>query len=423
MGVCESKDCCAGGESSDGQLVVPEPSVSVLSQVKEHPEPAEHNFAKAEAPIDNGATARVAVQQVTASKFAFEVHGATLTISNHVGKMNPYAVVSLDGSKVLQTEPHVGGHKNPVWNEGRFVAQSMPDEMRVEIWRTNMVRSPVLCGSTTIPISDDMGSLKILKFELTRRRKRDMFSHHRDAVSCGHVILSLEAISSQLEVTVPQRASKMGLGQEFDTMVRILSAKDGSDGGSPTANNARSISLKDNNELDKLSDDGDDEEHENAAPMLPSPSVRSSPARGFEATSLIGSWKCVDTQNLGEFLAKQGVGTFQRKIALGMKWPKWEFVVEGSSIIFNNHSAIGLIREVITLDEEYEWVDGQKNKFSCITTWAGSSQGGVLRTKRTGTLGSYSEERRLVDDKLDLHIDNPGVGSWFSRSFVREAES
>eukprot|EP00927_Polykrikos_kofoidii_P060941 TRINITY_DN55839_c0_g1_i1.p1 TRINITY_DN55839_c0_g1~~TRINITY_DN55839_c0_g1_i1.p1 ORF type:complete len:444 (-),score=57.63 TRINITY_DN55839_c0_g1_i1:54-1385(-) len=442
MGSCESKTFCKGGQNDDLEVVVSEqttleaPIKEVTAEQPVAPKKTELCFDKDALFVEPNIlpslpkqTHQAIVSEPLISKhnvtykLAFEVHGATLKRSfKNVGKMDPYAVVTVDGSKVLQTKPHVKGHKNPEWTEGRVVMETMPREMRVEVWRNNMLQKKVLCGSTTIPLSDDMGHLKHIKFSLRKRRRKDPFSRSKEDEQTGSVDLSLEAICNQPEIAASSQSTvatrDVPLGQELDKLVRVVDYACGTN--TSPCSNAHTIVLENSG---YFSNDEDGEEQDQQLNDAESrPSERSNPEPGFEPTVLIGSWKCVDTQNMEDFLIKSGIGMFQRKIALAAKWPTFEFIIDGRLIILNNHSAIGIIREEIALDQEYEWVDGKKNKFSSFSTWTSDSNGGVLLTKRTGVIGSYTEERRVVGDKLDLVINNPSLDASFSRSFVREPE-
>merc|ERR1712151_1067522 len=105
---------------------------------------------------------------------------------------------------------------------------------------------------------------------------------------------------------------------------------------------------------------------------------------------------------------KSGVGKFQIGIAKAAKWPYWEFVAAQDTLVFVNHSAIGVIREDIPLDMEYKWTDGKKAIWTCKATWSKTEGGGVLMiTRKSATGGSYVEERRVSDHSLEFVLKNP----------------
>jgi hypothetical protein len=113
------------------------------------------------------------------------------------------------------------------------------------------------------------------------------------------------------------------------------------------------------------------------------------------------------------------VGVFQRKIAKAAKWPRWEYNMNGESLVFVNHSAIGDLREDLSIGEEYTWRDGHGNAMTCMADWHSSPEGGTLLISRSGALGSYTEERCVTGDRLDFTLTS-GSGAAWGRSFVRE---
>merc|ERR1712194_158355 len=146
----------------------------------------------------------------------------------------------------------------------------------------------------------------------------------------------------------------------------------------------------------------------------------SRPASAFPANALMGSWTCVATQGLDEFLIASGAGMFQRKIAGAAKWPAWDFAADGDKIVFVNHSAIGDIREELPLGKEYDWVDGKSNKWLCEATWTATDDGGTLVVSRKGSPGDYSEERKVTGDKLEFTLSNSKCGASWGRTFSRD---
>jgi len=125
------------------------------------------------------------------------------------------------------------------------------------------------------------------------------------------------------------------------------------------------------------------------------------------------SWTCVATTGLEEFLKHTGIGAFQRKLAMAARWPSWEFKVTEGNIHFLNHSAMGDLHEDIRLDgEPYQWRDGRGNLMSCTASWEKTADGGILRVSRTGTIATYSEERRVEGDTLTFSLTNADGATW-----------
>eukprot|EP00435_Cladocopium_sp_Y103_P015709 s243_g3.t2 len=134
---------------------------------------------------------------------------------------------------------------------------------------------------------------------------------------------------------------------------------------------------------------------------------------------LLGTWKCVDTWGLDEFLKTNGVGMLQRKLAASAKWPNWDFIRTERGIRFVNHSMLGDLVEDIDLTEEYASKDGQGNLAKCRAEWLTVRDGGMLRTRKMGDLGDWIEERKVTDDRLEFVLTQQKNGSKWGRSFVR----
>lgn len=138
---------------------------------------------------------------------------------------------------------------------------------------------------------------------------------------------------------------------------------------------------------------------------------------------LLGSWKCVATTGLEDFLKSQGVGVFQRKMALAARWPTWDFIAEDSSkaVKFINHSAVGDLKELMLLDgTEYNIKDGHGNPLACSSSWQPAIGGGILKTIRSGAMGSYTEERCVDGDTLEFVLKQSDDSLSWGRSFVRK---
>jgi hypothetical protein len=142
---------------------------------------------------------------------------------------------------------------------------------------------------------------------------------------------------------------------------------------------------------------------------------------GSSSEALVGSWTCIATNGLEEFLKKTGVGAFQRKLAMAARWPSWDFTLESDRVKFVNHSALGDLHEEILLDgSSYQWKDGRGNPLTCTARWMPTADGGILTISKSGALGRYSEERRVTGDTLVFVLTNEDGASW-GRTFQRAA--
>ncbi|OLP92015.1 putative phenylalanine--tRNA ligase beta subunit [Symbiodinium microadriaticum] len=136
--------------------------------------------------------------------------------------------------------------------------------------------------------------------------------------------------------------------------------------------------------------------------------------------SLLGSWACVDTWGLEDFLKGNGVGMMERMIATKAKWPRWEFCRSEDHILFLNHAMVGVLKEEMFLDREYQQTDGRGNVWASRAEWVAESDGAcVLRTSRTGKMGAFVEERRIKGETLEFTLKQASGLSW-GRSFRRE---
>jgi len=140
-----------------------------------------------------------------------------------------------------------------------------------------------------------------------------------------------------------------------------------------------------------------------------------------ERPNFHGSWVCIATWGLDEFLKAAGISYVQRCAAAKASWPSWDFEQDEDSIKFCNHTMMGDISEVFTVGgPEYIAVDGRKQKIRSNATWEGSN---CLLILRDGPQGKF-QERRLINEKGELHFTLTGKEagtehSW-GRSFVRK---
>mmetsp|Transcript_129202 Transcript_129202/g.257974 ORF Transcript_129202/g.257974 Transcript_129202/m.257974 type:complete len:376 (-) Transcript_129202:82-1209(-) len=325
-------------------------------------------------------------------KFTLILHGAHLDRSfAKVGWMDPYALVIVNGEEVERTAPHKGAHKEPHWNVAHtWSAAEVPDNVKVAIWDKNNFHRDVFCGSVTVPCSMDMGDQAEKGFTLTKREE-----------PTGVLTLTLKVEGGDTQEEQPNLDRRtISLGMELDALVEFSRPRSRS------------------NTLVQLQEFGD--EADMATPITRKLSKKIDDSGGEIAPSLIGSWKCVETHGLEDFLKATGVGVFQRKIALAAKWPGWEYKVVDKKLLFINHSAIGDLEETTKLGEEYDWKDGHKNPFKCLATWANNDKGGVLTIKRTGAVGNYQEIRVVNGDTLDFSLIHEKSGVTWGRKFARE---
>jgi len=110
------------------------------------------------------------------------------------------------------------------------------------------------------------------------------------------------------------------------------------------------------------------------------------------SVSLEGLWTCTNTWGLSAFLKHSGVNLLKRKAAESAPWPSWEYQQSGNNIVFINHSAMGKLREDITVNgQTYTTVDGWKQTITCRATW----ESGSLVIEKDGPQGKFREERTI----------------------------
>jgi len=137
---------------------------------------------------------------------------------------------------------------------------------------------------------------------------------------------------------------------------------------------------------------------------------------------LHGKWKCVGTHGMDEFLKAMNIGRLQRLAAKNAPWPSWEFAFDGNEVRFTNFSAMGEIRENITIGTPYTSVDGWKREINCKAMW----EEAVLVVIKTGPEGNFREER-WVDEKTEqlrfklskLDTNQAPSGAEWGRTFER----
>lgn len=329
--------------------------------------------------------------------FTLQLHGAHIMRSvARFGWMDPYAVIAIDGNEVGRTAPKRWAHKDPKWESSfSWSFGAIPGSIKISVWDKNRFHLDKLCGSVTIPLGVDMGQLERKEFLITKKE-----------TTRGFVILTLSVLVDKpgaLEhPTTPM--SQKSLGMEMDHVVSWSQGSERLGASSPQI---------------RLVEDGRRQSICNA-------SIERSPSKvlAFDdrksASALLGSWKCIATRDLDEFLKATGVSIFQRKIAKAAKWPSWEFSTGDGVVLFINHSAIGDLKEEFPLGKEYKWTDGQGNPMTCRAEWKAMEGGGVLLTSRSGSIGSYKEERKVVGDILEFTLTH-GTGASWGRTFRRSS--
>jgi len=345
---------------------------------------------------------RVEEQGAVSRDFVLEVHSATLDRSfAKVGWMDPYALITADmlgcgWVEVDKTKPDKSAHKKPKWDmQHVFQSGKLPKSIMIAVWDKNNFHKDVFCGAVTIPCSEDMGALDAKEFTLTKKGK-----------STGIVRLTLKALVPTTGA-VPQSATaafrqegrQNTLGGEID---QIIAWAEGT-------HNDVQVTLQENADHPE----GTPDEEEGAV------LARMQTTGGGSAGPLMGSWKCVDTFGLEDFLKASGVGVFQRKVAMAARWPAWDWSNEGAHILFINHSAIGDLKEEIPLNKEYAFKDGHKNDFKCTAEWTKTEDGGCLKIDRKGKVGDYIEERTVKGNKLEFVLTHSNGVKW-GRTFERE---
>jgi len=361
------------------------------------------------------------------------LHAAELSRSfAKVGIMDPYVVVSVDdGKEAYRTAPARWAHKRPQWeSECTIRAVMVPSSITLAVWNANRMRRDVFCGSVTIPCSIDMCLLD-KEFALTKRGEQT-----------GTVRLSLQMLGVQPPPGLPREDStttiQSALGAELDHMGSWLDHKSplGTAKAGPmtlslaepegkqamlegeTSPLARTL-LENRSRIHPELKPEDAEligaEQRPCSPKSPKVASPAAPAKIEDeiAEVLRGAWTCVATTGLEEFLKHTGIGAFQRKLAMAARWPSWEFKVTEGNIHFLNHSAMGDLHEDIRWDgQPYQWRDGRGNLMSCTATWEKTADGGILRVSRTGTIATYSEERRVEGDTLTFSLTNADGATW-----------
>lgn len=356
-------------------------------------------------------------------RFTIELHCAELLRSFAcVGRMDPYAVVYADGKELMRTPPHRRGHVAPEWTAAftleEGLPECLPDLITITICHRNALRKEISCGSACIPVTEDMGWLDVMDFELLKKGKptgtvcvsvgiRGCAQGPEAPMVCvggelDHVLMSI-AVASQ---ACSGFKSKERRASRKSCRVSVFKHADGAGSSAvPIDGNVMATTVNADASDSPLAIDVEPvSKSRRCSQMMP---------------QILGSWKCVATQGLDEFLKKSGVGMFQRKIAGAARWPNWDFTASGEAILFVNHSAIGDLKEEIPIGKEYQTKDGHGNALTSFAEWNPSPEGGSLLITRNGSGMNYTEERTVSGDSLEFVLRNVEVGESWGRTFTR----
>uniref|UniRef100_A0A7S2P381 C2 domain-containing protein n=1 Tax=Zooxanthella nutricula TaxID=1333877 RepID=A0A7S2P381_9DINO len=387
--------------------------------------------------------------------FIVEIHSAHLNRSfARIGWMDPYAILYADEAEVERTKTALFAHKSPKWEVSHtFQSGEIPHVITVHVWDKNSLHKDVFCGSVTVPCAEDMGEIEHQDFVLTKKgnatgvvtlsikvpeveekegaeledcapvfssaRSEASLSPKRSAKSIASMKSQRSLAGGELDHIMAALVPERQRSNEFNRSRKSIVMREVKHPRVSKADMEDSKSLHGEEDWHEVSHD--------AEAATPSSALRKSVAVRKSVTPqlaadvcgpLIGAWKCTETHGLEAFLKSTGVGMFQRKIALAAAWPGWEFATNGEKLEFVNHSAIGNLVEHIDMRKEYTHKDGHQNEFACKATWLPTDSGRTLRITRTGKMGSYVEEREVVDDTLTFNLTNDQKVTW-GRTFQR----
>lgn len=351
-----------------------------------------------------------------------------------VGLMDPYVVVAVDGREVHRTAPSMRGHKTPSWDVSFTVrAPDAPRSVTVSVRSANRLGKDVLCGCATVPCPagpDEVGEREVtlekralptgtLRFSLSLLGAAAAAQSPAAREQTYDLVASPgSSVKAQWLAESASLASRSRQGSEAEeagpTLLSPKRSRSGLGGRSPLAQKDINFSL-DAAETPKSGASGPRVPH---AVEEPGGAAAAGEEEADSFEILTGSWNCVATQGLEEFLKATGAGTFQRKFAMAARWPAWEFSVSNGRISFTNHSQMGDLKEEIVLGGGgYQHKDGRGNPLTCNARWEKTADGGVLTISRTG-FATFIEERRVAGDTLTFVLTNEGGESW-GRTFKR----
>eukprot|EP00928_Gymnodinium_smaydae_P097336 TRINITY_DN87_c0_g1_i1.p1 TRINITY_DN87_c0_g1~~TRINITY_DN87_c0_g1_i1.p1 ORF type:complete len:299 (-),score=42.34 TRINITY_DN87_c0_g1_i1:163-1059(-) len=148
------------------------------------------------------------------------------------------------------------------------------------------------------------------------------------------------------------------------------------------------------------------------------------PALQGIAASLSGSWECVATWGLDDFLKRMGARWPDRALAGRAPWPSWEFSFRGKEVTYVNRSSFGVMTEVFVLGgPEYMHKDLRGNRTTCRAYL----QSGALVIERSGSHlphGVHKEVRFVNGDgelEFSLGVETLGNDCSWGRKFIKKS--
>lgn len=140
---------------------------------------------------------------------------------------------------------------------------------------------------------------------------------------------------------------------------------------------------------------------------------------GHGEVDFTGTWECVETWGLDEFLVAMGVGRMRRLAASKAPWPNWQFTHKGNEITYVNKSKFGVMTEAFKVDgSEYQHKDLEKN----VTTCKARLEGPALIIERQGKEHRNVETRTIKNgDTMDFVLKMDGLDKTWGRRFTRKS--
>jgi len=140
---------------------------------------------------------------------------------------------------------------------------------------------------------------------------------------------------------------------------------------------------------------------------------------GHGEVDFTGTWECVETWGLDEFLVAMGVGRLRRMAASKAPWPSWQFTHKGNEITYVNKSKFGVMTEAFKVDgSEYQHKDLEKN----VTTCKARLEGPSLIIERQGKEHKNVETRTIKNgDTMDFVLKMEGIDKTWGRRFTRKS--
>jgi hypothetical protein len=133
-----------------------------------------------------------------------------------------------------------------------------------------------------------------------------------------------------------------------------------------------------------------------------------------------GTWECVETFGLDEFLQAMKVGRIRRMAAVKAPWPSWQFTHKGNDVTYINKSKFGVMTEAFKVDgSEYSHKDLEGN----VTTCKARIEGTSLIIERVGKEHKATETRTIKNgDTMDFKLEMAGISQTWGRRFTRKSK-